>query len=161
MEVATTNNRLASDLARLINRYGMSARIASRKKDQVVYLKDGNKVREFLALVGAHSAVLKWEDMRILKQVREEVNRLVNCDTANLNKAIEAAQTQVSDIQLISEEVGLAGLPGALREIAQARLQAPDVSVRELGEMLSPPLSKSAAYHRVRRLSRLAESLRG
>lgn len=159
-EISTNNARLAEHLKDLMRKLDLPARISARVRNYAVYLKEGEQIFDFLALVGAHDALLKWEDVRILKEMRSQVNRLVNCDTANLNKAIEAALGQLQDINLIEEEVGLRKLPPSLRQIAEARLRAPHASLRELGEMVDPPLSKSAVNHRVRRLTSLAVRLR-
>jgi DNA-binding protein WhiA len=112
----------------------------------------------FLALVGAHRALLRTEDVRIIKGMRNEVNRLVNAETANLQKSADAALEQLQDIQRLAATRGLDHLPRALRDLAELRLEHPDVSLRELGELAEPPLSKSAVYHRIRRLSELASA---
>jgi DNA-binding protein WhiA len=106
--------------------------------------------------VGAHRALLRTEDVRIVKSVRNDVNRLVNAETANLVKSADAAAAQVEKITLLADTRGLDSLPPALRELAELRLENPDVSLRELGELADPPLSKSAVYHRVRRLEEIA-----
>lgn len=160
-ELATGSSQLVEDLSELLKRFGLPAKVSQRQKIWAAYLKGADEILQFLALVGAYSAILKWEDIRILKEIRGQVNRLVNCDTANLNKAIEAALAQLSDITLIEEEVGLSRLPSSLRVVAEARVEAPYVSIKELGELCDPPLSKSAVYHRVRRLRRVANNLRG
>ena len=110
----------------------------------------------FLALVGAHRALLRTEDVRIMKSMRNDVNRLVNAETANLQKTAEAALSQIEAIRLLDEVRGIENLPPALQELARLRLEHPEVSLRELGELADPPLSKSAVYHRVRRIEELA-----
>jgi len=122
-----------------------------------VYLKGAEPIVTFLALVGAHRALLRTEDVRILKEMRNDVNRLVNAETANIHKTATAAAEQVAAVRTLERQRGLDALPPALREIAYLRLENPDVSLRELGELADPPLSKSAVYHRVRRLEELAE----
>jgi len=114
----------------------------------------------FLALVGAHRALLRTEDVRIVKSVRNDVNRLVNAEIANQAKTAEAALGQLEAIELLSATRGLDSLPPALAELAELRMLHPHVSLRELGELADPPLSKSAVYHRVRRIEELAEELR-
>ncbi|MDI6892593.1 MAG: DNA-binding protein WhiA [Actinomycetota bacterium] len=160
LELTTNNAQLAFDLRELMKRFNLTAQLVPRRGSYVVYLREGEQIVRFLALVGAYSSLLKLEDVRVLKELRNRVNRLVNCDTANLGKTVEAALSQLRDITLMEEEVGLGRLPQALQEIAEMRLQAPYANLRDLGEMRDPPLSKSAVNHRMRRLSRLADNLR-
>jgi DNA-binding protein WhiA len=160
LELTTNNAQLAFDLRELMKRFNLTAQLVPRRGSYVVYLREGEQIVRFLALVGAYSSLLKLEDVRVLKELRNRVNRLVNCDTANLGKTVEAALSQLRDITLMEEEVGLDRLPQALQEIAEMRLQAPYANLRDLGEMRDPPLSKSAVNHRMRRLSRLADNLR-
>jgi DNA-binding protein WhiA len=119
-------------------------------------LKGAEPIITFLALVGAHRALLRTEDVRIVKSVRNDVNRLVNAEIANQQKTAEAAVGQIEAIETLRATRGLDSLPPALRELARLRLENPDVSLRELGELADPPLSKSAVYHRVRRIEELA-----
>lgn len=158
-ELATENAELAKDLQSLLKRLGLSAKISHRKRNFAVYMKGSESIIQFLALIGAYNALLKWEDERVVKEMRGQVNRLVNCDTANLNKTIEAAAGQIDDVELIECRLGLEKLPVGLQEFARVRVEYPYVSLRELGEIFDPPLSKSAVYHRARRLSKLAKSL--
>lgn len=158
-ELATDNAEFASDLQALINRFNLNAKISDRKKNLAVYIKDSEEILQFLALIGAYNALFKWEDERIIKEMRSQVNRLVNCDTANLNKAVNAAREQIDDIETIDSKLGLKKLPPSLQEFARVRVEYPYVSLRELGELFDPPLSKSAVYHRARRIAQLAKSL--
>jgi len=158
-ELTMDDSQFALDLKDLLKRFEINAKIFQKRK-YVIYLKEVEQILRFLTLVGAFNAVLKWEDILILKDVRNQVNRLVNCDTANLNKVVEATLMQISDITLIEEEVSLHSLSKGLQEVAQVRIRFPYVSLRELGELCNPPLSKSAVYHRMRRLNQIAESLR-
>ena len=155
-ELTAESEQVADDLVSLMARFGINARITSRRGTYAVYLKGAEPIVTFLALVGAHRALLRTEDVRILKEMRNDVNRLVNAETANLQKTAAAAAEQVAVVRAIDRARGLDGLPPALREIAYLRLDYPDVSLRELGEMADPPLSKSAVYHRIRRLEELA-----
>jgi hypothetical protein len=116
---------------------------------------------DFLNVVGAHSALLNFENIRVHKDVRNRVNRIVNCETANLNKTVEAGLKQVETIRYLERSIGLENLPVGLKEIARARLENPEVSLKELGETMEPPLSKSGVNHRMRRLKRIADKLRG
>ncbi len=148
-------------LSGLMKGYDLTPRVITRKDMQMLYLKGAEQIVQFLSLVGAHTALLNFESMRIYKDIRNNVNRLVNCDTANLNKSIEAAVRQVEAIQLVATHLGLENLSPALREIARMRLEHPDVSLKELGELMDPPLGKSGVNHRMRRIEQLAERYRG
>jgi len=149
----------AETLRGLLARYGVAAGMAPRKADWVVYLKGADAIAELLRLTGAHGALLEWEDFRVLKEMRNRINRLVNAETSNVEKSVTAALKQIEDIRLIEAELGLDKLPPSLREAAQVRLAYPDVSLRDLGQRFDPPLSKSAVNHRMRRLARIAEDL--
>lgn len=159
-EIDTQSEQLAQDLKRLLARFGMDGRVRTRRDVHVLYMKDGDSIIQFLALVGAHAALLTSEDVRVLKQVRAAVNRLVNMDTANVSRAVAAAAQQLADIRAVQSGIGLRRLPPALREIAQARLAHPEASLTELGEMCAPRLTKSAVNHRMRRISGLAAKIR-
>ncbi|MBE0475945.1 MAG: DNA-binding protein WhiA [Coriobacteriia bacterium] len=160
-ELTAETERLAEDLAGLMERFGIDARVTRRRGLYAVYLKGAEPIVTFLALAGAHRALLQTEDVRVIKSMRNEVNRLVNAETANLQKTADAALAQVSAIRAVAEERGLDALPPALRELARLRLEHPDVSLRELGELADPPLSKSAVYHRIRRLEEIAGEIAG
>lgn len=160
MEIATTNRTFADELRGLLELQGLNARIHSRKKDHAVYLKEADDIESFLAMIGAHDTVLKLENMRIVRMLKGEVNRMVNFEAANLKKSASAAVQQIEDIQVIVEHLGISAIPKALREIARARLKAPTAGIEELGRSQDPPLSKSAVYHRLRRIHELARGLR-
>jgi len=159
-ELTAETEKLARDLVSLMARFGIEAKVTRRRGLFAVYLKGAEPIVTFLALVGAHRALLRTEDVRIIKSMRNDVNRLVNAETANLQKSAEAAIAQVEDIRYLTEAHGIEALPPALQELAQLRVDHPDVSIRELGEYADPPLSKSAVYHRIRRLEALAAELR-
>ncbi len=142
-----------------MERFDIHPKVTQRRGLYAVYLKGAEPIVTFLALVGAHRALLRTEDVRIVKSMRNDVNRLVNAETANLVKTAEAAAGQVDAISLIENTKGLDTLPPALRELAELRLVHPDVSLRELGELADPPLSKSAVYHRVRRIEEIAAEI--
>ena len=125
-----------------------------------LYLKEAEQIAELLGRLGAHQAVLSLENHRVVKGMRNQVNRLVNAETANLRKAVDAGLRQVEDIRRLVERVGWEGLPPSLRAVARARIEHPDLSLRELGQLLDPPLSKSAVGHRIRRLQALAARYR-
>ena len=121
-------------------------------------MKEAEKIADFLQVIGATNAMLKFEDIRIVRDMRNSVNRLVNCETANLNKTIDAAAKQIENIEYLRDSVGLDNLPAKLREIALLRLEFPDITLKELGEkMPSGAISKSGINHRLRKLNQLAE----
>jgi cell division protein WhiA len=155
-ELTAETAEMAEDLRALMGRFGIHAKVTQRRGLHAVYLKGAEPIVTFLALVGAHRALLRTEDVRIVKSMRNDVNRLVNAETANLQKSAQAAMVQIEAIRMLEATRGLESLPRALRELAGLRLEYPEVSLRELGELADPPLSKSAVYHRIRRIEELA-----
>lgn len=150
----------ANGLVQLAKIFDIEARITERKGRFVVYLKDSTDIVDMLNVLGAHKALMEMENVRILKEMRNSVNRQFNCDTANIKKIVRAAGKQVEDIRYIAGRIGLEKLPPALRQMAEVRLEYPDVSLQELGEYLDPPVGKSGVNHRLRKLSTIAENLR-
>jgi DNA-binding protein WhiA len=132
----------AEDLSSIINSYGLSSKVIQRKGSYVVYLKEGEQIVDLLNIIGAHNSLLNLENVRIYKEMRNNVNRLVNCETANLSKTVNAAVRQVESIKFIKNTVGLKKLPQSLRQVAEARINHPDSSLKELGEMLDPSCGK-------------------
>ncbi len=161
LEIASMYEEHCRALVDLANKFDLNARFIERKKGYVFYLKEGEKIIDFLSLIGAHQALLRFEDVRIMKDMRNSVNRIVNCETANLNKTIGAAVRQIENIRLLEREVGLASLPDKLREVAEIRLKHPDINLKEVGEMLKGNVSKSGVNHRLRKIDEMAEKLRG
>ncbi|WP_164215930.1 DNA-binding protein WhiA [Virgibacillus sp. YIM 98842] len=148
-------------LCDLLNDFDLRARKLERKKGYIVYMKEAEKITAFLSIIGAHNAVFKFEDVRIVRDMRNSVNRIVNCETANLNKTIGAAFRQIQNIQLIDDTIGLDQLPEKLREIAVLRVQYQDVSLKELGELVTNgKISKSGVNHRLKKIDDIAERLR-
>ncbi|MCX7885571.1 MAG: DNA-binding protein WhiA [Caloramator sp.] len=160
MEFVVNNLEQSEELMKLINSFGLNSKIIQRKSSYVVYLKEGDQIIDLLNIIGAHSALLNLENVRIYKEMRNNVNRLVNCETANLNKTVDAAVRQIEAIKYIKEKSAIKRLPNSLREIAELRLKFPDVSLKELGEMLNPPLGKSGVNHRLRKIEKIAEELK-
>lgn len=158
-ELTAETEQLAEDLVKLMARFDVDARLAKRRGTYAVYLKGAEPIVTFLALVGAHRALLRTEDVRIIKSMRNDVNRLVNAEIANQQKTAEAAVYQVEAINALITARGLENLPPALAELAELRLANPEASLRELGELADPPLTKSAVYHRVRRIEEMAAEL--
>ena len=160
LEIMFKTKKKAEEMQTLLNNFNINAKIIKREKDYMLYLKDGEEISEFLALIGANSSVIKFEEIRVLKETRNDINRLVNCETANLNKTISAAVKQIEDIKLIKKKHKFSSLPENLQEIAELRIANPDVSLVELGKMLSEPIGKSGVNHRLKKLSAIAEDLR-
>ncbi|WP_028403360.1 DNA-binding protein WhiA [Ectobacillus panaciterrae] len=145
----------------LMNEFALNSKTLERRKGYITYLKEAEKITEFLNIIGAHNALLRFEDIRIVRDMRNSVNRLVNCETANLNKTIGAALRQIENIKYIDRTVGLDFLPDKLREIAQLRVSYQDVTLKELGEMVSGgKISKSGINHRLRKIDEIADKLR-
>ena len=140
--------------------FDIPAKIALRKKYYVVYIKEGSAICDMLNIIGAHVSLMDFENYRIVKEVRNSVNRKVNCETANIAKTVNAAAGQVRDIMLIQQTRGLGNLPKNLREMAELRLEHQEATLQELGELLKPPVGKSGVNHRLRKLSEIAESMR-
>ncbi|AMY05442.1 DNA-binding protein WhiA [Staphylococcus condimenti] len=161
LEIFSLYENHSEGLAELMNEYELNAKHLERKKGSIVYLKEAEKISDFLSLIGGYQAMLKFEDVRIVRDMRNSVNRLVNCETANLNKTVSAAMRQVESIQLIDQEIGIENLPDRLKEIAKLRVENQDVSLKELGEMVSTgTISKSGVNHRLRKLNELADKIR-
>lgn len=161
LEIFSLYERHSEGLTELMNGYGLNAKTLERKKGYISYLKEAEKISDFLSIIGGYQALLKFEDVRIVRDMRNSVNRLVNCETANLNKTIGAAMRQVENIKLIDEEIGIDELPERLREIARLRVLHQDISLKELGEMVSTgTISKSGVNHRLRKIDEIAEKLR-
>lgn len=160
-EIVCRTRLQAMQLKEAINSFEMDAKIVARKKYQVVYLKEGAQIVDILNIMEAHVALMNLENVRILKEMRNSVNRKVNCETANISKTVNAAVKQLEDIDYIKENAGLSSLPDNLREMALLRLEYPDTPLKELGTYLNPPVGKSGVNHRLRKISMIAEELRG
>jgi len=161
LEIYSLYKEHGDALAELMNSFQLNAKTIERKKGYVTYLKEAEKISDFLGLVGAFQAMLKFEDVRIVRDMRNSVNRIVNCETANLNKTIGAAIRQVENIKFIENTIGLDQLPEKLREIARLRVEYQDVTLKELGEMVSTgTVSKSGVNHRLRKIDEIADALR-
>lgn len=161
LEIASLYKEHNDSLCELMNTFSLNSKTLERKKGFITYLKEAEKITEFLNIIGAHNALLRFEDIRIVRDMRNSVNRLVNCETANLNKTIGAALRQVENIRYIDQTVGLQILPGKLREIAELRVAYQEVTLKELGEMVTGgTISKSGINHRLRKIDEIAEKLR-
>ncbi|TGE33894.1 DNA-binding protein WhiA [Desulfosporosinus sp. Sb-LF] len=160
LEIVSNDEQHAKALCQLINHFKLGAKVSMRKHWYVVYIKESERIVEFIGSIGAHHALLEFENVRVLKDVRNQVNRLVNCETANLDKIVDAAVRQLENIQLIAQKIGLHSLPPQLQHMAELRLEYPDASLKELGEMLKPKVGKSGVNHRMRKIDELAERIR-
>ncbi len=159
-EIVCTTKEKAERLQEMLMSFGIDARITLRKKSYVLYVKEGSQIVDLLNVMEAHVALMKFENIRILKEMRNSVNRQVNCETANLNKTVSAAVKQIEDIQFIQKTIGFDELPENLAEMAVLRLEQPETSLKELGQLLTPPVGKSGVNHRLRKLSMIADAIR-
>lgn len=160
LEFVNQEYKHSKDLQELINSFNMDAKIIKRKNHYIVYLKEGEQIVDLLNVMEAHLALMDLENVRIIKEMRNNVNRIVNCETANLKKTVSAAIRQVEDIEYIDKTIGLSSLPKNLEEIARYRIKYTEASYKELGAMLDPPVGKSGVNHRLRKLSSIADRLR-
>ncbi len=159
MEINLQHCEMAEGLAELMARYSLNPHSTEHQGHFELYAKSRREQVDFLALCGAHKAVLRLENQAVLRDIREKVNRRVNSETANLERAIAAAQSQLRDIRFIEGSIGLEGLPALLREIAEARILYPEASLRELANYTDPPITKSAAYNRLLRIRVIASKM--
>ena len=161
LEISSIYEEHNQDICDLLNQFDLNARTLERRNGYITYLKGAEKIADFLTLIGATNSMLKFEDVRIVRDMRNSVNRLVNCETANMNKTIDAASKQIDNIHFIEATVGLQSLPEKLQEIAELRIQNPEISLKELGEMIpSGAISKSGINHRIRKINDFADNLR-
>ncbi len=159
LELVTDNEDLAQLVLKIMQRFSLSAKMIDRKNDFIVYIKEGNAVTGFLSIIGAYNSLLEFENIRIVKEMRNNVNRIVNCETANLNKVVRAAFRQIDCINYISGKGGLHPLPALLKEAAELRLAHREASVGELAAMCENPVSKSGFNHRLKHIEKLAEEM--
>ena len=160
LEFVTNNEEFAHSLKELINEFGFNSKVVSRKNNYVVYLKESEQISDLLSIIGAHTALLNLQNAKIVKAMRNNVNRIVNCETANLSKTVNAAVRQIENIKLIKSTIGIDSIPANLQEIANLRLMYEDLSLKELGEMLTPPIGKSGVNHRLRKIEEIAQSIK-
>jgi hypothetical protein len=159
-EIVSASREQAEQLRNILIDFETDAKIVERKGHFVVYLKEGSQIVDILGNMGAFVSLMNLENVRILKEMRNTVNRKVNCETANISKTVNAAVKQVQDIERIRDTIGFDALPPTLREIAQVRLEYPEAPLKELGTYLDPPVGKSGVNHRLRRLSEIADRLK-
>lgn len=156
LEIVTENDVFAKSIMKIMKGFSLPAKMTDRKENYIVYMKDGNGIKDFLSLIGAFGAVLEYENVRIVKEMRNNVNRVVNCETANLNKVVQAAMRQVECIKFIQAQPGYGNLPIILQETARLRLEHPDVSLSELVEFTEGTVGKSGLNHRLKKIQEIA-----
>lgn len=159
-EIVSPSKTYADWLAALIRSLGVDGKVSKRKESYIVYVKDGSGISDLLNLMEAHVSMMNFENVRIVKEVRNSVNRQVNCEVANSSKTIAAAKRQIDDIKYIQENAGFDKLKPELAQMARLRLENPDVSLKDLGMMFDEPVGKSGVNHRLAKLCEIAESLR-
>lgn len=160
LELVCTNEIQAIQLRDIIQGFQVEAKIVLRKKYYVVYLKEGGAISDLLNIMEAHISLMEFENQRIVKEMRNSINRRVNCEAANITKTVTASSKQIEDIMLIRDNYGFNNLQDSLREIAEVRLDYPDATLKELGQYLNPPVGKSGVNHRLRKLGELADRIR-
>lgn len=160
LQIMFKTKKKAEEMQVLLLNFNIHAKIIKKEKEYMLYLKEGEEISNFLALIGANKSVIKFEEVRVLKETRNDINRLVNCETANLNKTINTAVKQIEDIKIIKSKKRFNELSEGLKEIAEVRLNNPDMPLAELGKQLSKPIGKSGVNHRLKKISEIAEELR-
>ena len=158
LEIYFDNKRLSTDVMEILKKFALSPKAIEKKDKTVIYIKASEKIIEFLIRVGAHRTLFEFQDAKIVKSIKNKVNRVVNCETANLKKTVQAAQKQIEVINYIENNYGLHALSTALEDVAVARLKYPEYNIKELGEIFDPVLSKSAINHRLRRLNKFLKA---
>lgn len=157
LEIRFESKEKRSELVKIIEKFEIEVKLLNRKHSYSIYMKDGEEISKFLALIGASSSVLKYEDIRVLKETKNNINRKVNCETANINKTISASVVQIEAIEKLKRKKKFNQLPLNLMEIANLRLENPDATLVELGQMLSQPIGKSGVNHRLKRIIEISE----
>lgn len=159
-EIVCKSSSQAEQIQEILKGFDTDAKIVGRKSHYVVYLKEGSNIVDCLNVMEAYVSLMNLENVRILKEMRNSVNRKVNCETANIKKTVNAAVKQIEDIELIRDKTGLEKLPDVLKETARLRLEYPEATLKELGGYFDPPVGKSGVNHRLKKLSAIAEELR-
>lgn len=160
LEIIFDSKENARYIFYIIEKFKIDCKLIKRKEKYSLYIKDGEEISKFLALIGASKSVMKYEEIRIVREMRNNVNRIVNCETANINKTINVAVSQIADIKYIQEKNKFEELPNNLKEIANLRIENPESSLVELGKMLKNPIGKSGVNHRLKKIQEIANELR-
>ncbi len=161
LEISCANETIASDVKRLLGSFGLRAKVVERRGKEVVYIKDAEQISEFLTVIGSTNQLFKFENVRISKEMKNEANRKNNCEIANMDKTVNAAQKIISDIRYIDRTVGLDYLPAKLQVTARLRLDNPELSLADLAAIFDPPIGKSGLNHRLAKISEIATELKG
>lgn len=161
LEIIFSNETYLEFTKNILKTFNINCKTTKRNKKHLIYLKDGEDISNFLAIIGATSSVLKFEEERVIRDMKNNVNRLVNCETANLTKTINASVNHINDINYLKQIGKFEKLQDNLKEIANKRLENPDLSLIELGKLLNPPIGKSGVSHRLRKISDIANEYRG
>ena len=160
IEFSCASQNLAADVRKLINSFvDLHAKISPRKKNYAVYVKEAEQIIDILAIMGAHSQIFSFEDVRITKEIRNKANRINNCDNANIDKTLQAAEKQLAWIRKIQEKKGFCFLPDKLYDAAVLRLDNPEATLQELADMMDPPMKKSGINNRFRKIEEIASKL--
>ena len=159
LEILTDEKELANIICELLNEFGILAKVIEKKYKYATYVKEAESIALFLNIIGAHKSLFKFEDTKVVHEMNNQVNRIVNCETANLSKIVNTAVRQVEAIKKIKEKKGFDGLPESLKEIAELRIQNPEMSLTDLGKLLKNPLSKSGVNHRLKKLEDISKEL--
>lgn len=160
LEIITGKLEYSQYFVELLKEYNIVARIVDRKDNYIIYIKDSEMISDFLSLIGAFQNLFKFEDIRVIKDIKNNVNRVMNCESANMDKTIEASLRQIDDIELIDRCIGLENIQDNLREVAEIRLKYPEYSLKQIGEELNPPVGKSGINHRFKKIRSIADNLR-
>jgi cell division protein WhiA len=160
LEITAKDMFIAQEIAGMLEDFGLNPKILGRRTSSVVYIKEGEHIKDFLGIIGAYNHLMEFENIRILKEMRNNVNRLVNCETSNLDKTVDAGVRQLEDIRLIDSTIGLKNLPETLFEIASLRLGNEDLSLLELSRLTKDGIGKSGVNHRMKKISQIASEIR-
>ncbi|MEL7649307.1 MAG: DNA-binding protein WhiA [Sedimentibacter sp.] len=158
-EFVSSREEQSRGICNLLESYGITGKTIYRKNNYVTYIKESEQISDLLALMGANNAVLDFENVRAVKETRNQINRVINCETANLDKIVDTSMRQINSIKVLKKHKAIDKLPDHLRELAYLRLKHSNASLKELGEMLNPPLGKSGVNHRLRKIEEIAEDL--
>ena len=160
LQIIFKNQVSADYINKILNDAGMNSKIINKGTDYCLYLKSGDEISKFLAFIGANSSVIKFEEIRVMKDMKNNVNRIVNCETANLSKTVNASINVIQDIKYLKSKKQFDSLDDNLKEIANLRIKNPNATLQELGEMLTNPIGKSGVNHRLKKISEMAKELR-
>ena len=159
LEILFKSKEKAEQLQEIIQNFGINIKFTTKNSDYMLYLKDGEEISSFLALMGANKSVIKFEEIRVMKETRNNINRLVNCETANMNKTMNASIEQIEIIRKLKQNGKFEKLEEPLKEIAELRLQNPSASLIELGKMLKTPIGKSGVNYRLKKVMEIGKKI--